>query len=306
MTTTADGQRRRRHRPTSVGWWPVLFVGPLLAGVAIFYYYPIVANAWTSLTQSGAFGGNVRFVGLENYAELFTRPDLPSALLNTLLYTGIVLLGIPLSVIVASMIELPGLRFSHLYRALFFMPYLAMPMAIAQVWRLVFNGDFGLLNQGLAVLGIEQTPYWLTTPGFALLAVAIFGLWSSVGFNVIILCSGLKGIPRELYEAASIDGAGQVRQFLGVTIPLLTPSIFFLTIIQTISGFQLFDALFAMMGRNNPAMPQTRSLVYLFYDEGFITNDKGVAAAISMVILVLVALVTFIQFIGQRKWVNYA
>ncbi|WP_332836142.1 sugar ABC transporter permease [Propioniciclava soli] len=296
----------RRRGPHRAGAWPWVFIGPLLAGVAVFYYYPIVSNAWTSLTQSGAFGTNQRFVGLDNYAGLVDRGDLGTAVLNTLGYTLIVLLGVPLSVMVAAMIELPGLRFAPLYRALFFMPYLAMPMAIAQVFRLVFNGDFGLVNQGLRALGVNASPYWLTTPGFALVAVALFGLWSSIGFNVIICCAGLKGVPRELYEAASLDGAGPVRQFWAVTVPMLTPSIFFLTVMQTIAGFQLFDALFALMGANNPAMPQTRSLVYLFYQLGFVVNDRGSAAAVAMVILVFVAAVTAVQFWGQRRWVTYA
>lgn len=304
MAARAKEARRRQH-PTSVGWWPVLFVGPLLAGVAVFYYYPIVANAWTSLTRSSAFGRNSRFVGIENYEALLSGGELGSALGNTVLYTLIVLLGIPIAVLISSLIALPGLRFANLYRALFFMPYLAMPMAIAQVFRLVFNGDFGLVNQGLRALGVQPTPYWLTTPGFALFTVAIFGLWASIGFNVIILSAGLKGIPGELYEAAALDGAGSIRQFFSITVPMLTPSIFFLTIIQTINGFQLFDALFAMMGWTNPALPQTRSLVYLFYHQGFILNDKGTAAAVAMVILVLVAAVTLVQFLGQRRWVHY-
>ncbi|SDY68035.1 carbohydrate ABC transporter permease [Tessaracoccus flavus] len=300
----AAAAARRKH-PTSVGWWPVLFIGPLLAGVAVFYYYPIVANAWTSLTSSNAFGQNPEFVGVDNYAEVFASGELGSALGNTIGYTLIVLLGIPLAVLASALIALPGLRFAGLYRALFFMPYLAMPMAIAQVFRLVFNGDFGLVNQGLRALGVSTTPYWLTTPGFALLTVALFGLWASIGFNVIILSAGLKGIPVDLYEAASLDGAGPIRQFFSITVPLLTPSIFFLTIIQTINGFQLFDALFALMGWTNPALPQTRSLVYLFYHQGFIVNDKGTAAAVAMVILVLVAGVTLVQFVGQRRWVHY-
>lgn len=305
-TPAARTPAPRRRRPTSVGWWPLLFVGPLMAGVAVFYYYPIVANAWTSLTRSNAFGNNPRFVGADNYAALFASGDLGSALGVTVAYTLIVLLGIPAAVVVASLIETPGLRFKNLYRALFFMPYLAMPMAIAQVFRLLFNGDFGLINQGLRAVGVSTPPYWLTTPGFALVAVALVGLWSSIGFNVIIVSAGLKGVPRDLYEAASLDGAGLVRQFFGITVPLLTPSIFFLTVMQTIAGFQLFDALFALMGRNNPALPQTRSLVYLFYHQGFIANDKGTAAAVAMVILVLVAAVSIVQFRGQRRWVHYA
>ena len=258
-SATAPGAGgRRRRRPTSVGAWPVLFIGPLMAGVAVFYYWPIVKNLVVSLQQRNAFGGSPRWVGLQNYQDVLSSPDLGSAMANTLLYTGVVLLGIPLSVAVAAMIELPGLRGRGLYRTLYFMPYLAMPMAVAQVWKLVYNGNFGLLNQLFRALGVTDPPYWLVTPGWALLAVALFGVWGSVGFNVIILSAGLRSIPRELYEAASIDGASAWRQFRSITVPLLSPSIFFLTIMTTIGGFQLFDALFAMIGTNNPAEPRTR------------------------------------------------
>ncbi|SHJ40216.1 multiple sugar transport system permease protein [Tessaracoccus bendigoensis DSM 12906] len=307
-TTTATGRQappKTRTHPMSVGAWPLLFVGPLLIGVAIFYYYPIVSNLYTSFTTTNAFGGDVKFVGVDNYVDLLTRPDLPSALGNTLLYTGVVLLAVPLSVVIASMIELPGLKGRTLYRMLFFMPYLAMPVAIAQVWRIFFNGNFGLLNQMLKAIGISDPPYWLSTPGFAMLAVAFFGIWSSIGFNVIILSSGLKGIPPELYEAASLDGANAWQQFSRVTVPLLTPSIFFLTIMQVIGGFQLFDGLYAMLGPTNPAINESRSLVYLFYNEAFVQQNKGGGAAIAMFIVVLVGIVTAIQFWGQKKWVHY-
>lgn len=305
-SATAPGAGgRRRRRPTSVGAWPVLFIGPLMARVAVFYYWPIVKNLVVSLQQRNAFGGSPRWVGLQNYQDVLSSPDLGSAMANTLLYTGVVLLGIPLSVAVAAMIELPGLRGRGLYRTLYFMPYLAMPMAVAQVWKLVYNGNFGLLNQLLRALGVADPPYWLVTPGWALLAVALFGVWGSVGFNVIILSAGLRSIPRELYEAASIDGASAWRQFRSITVPLLSPSIFFLTIMTTIGGFQLFDALFAMIGTNNPAEPRTRSLVYLFYREAFVNSDQGMGAAVAVVIFACVAVVTFVQFLGQRRWVNY-
>ncbi len=297
--------RRRRGSPTSVGAWPVAFIGLLMLGVAVFFYWPIVKNIITSLQQTNAFGGDPQFVGLDNYKELFSDPDLGRAIGNTLLYTVIVLLGVPLSVAIASMIELPGLRGKSIYRMAYFLPYLAMPMAVAQVWKIVYNGDFGLLNQFLRAIGVHNPPYWIVTPGWAILAVSVFGLWSSIGFNVIILSSGLKNVPRELYEAASIDGATGVRQFRWITVPLLTPSIFFLTIMTTIGGFQLFDALFAMISRGNPAEPKTRSLVSLFYQQAFVNSDQGGGAAIAIVILVFVAIVTVIQFIGQKKWVNY-
>lgn len=297
--------QRHRGSPTRVGAWPIAFIGLLMLGVAVFYYWPIVKNLITSFQQTNAFGGDPQFVGFDNYSALFQAPGLARAIINTLLYTVILLLGVPLSVIVAAMIELKGLRFKGLYRTVYFMPYLAMPMAVAQVWKILYNGDFGLINQVLRGLGVSNPPYWLVTPWLALVSVSIFGLWCSVGFNVIILSSGLKSIPAELYEAASIDGATGIRQFRWITVPLLTPSIFFLTIMTSIGGFQLFDAIYAMITRGNPVEPQTRSLVTLFYQQAFVNSDQGGGAAIAIVILVMVAIVTVVQFIGQKKWVNY-
>ena len=238
-----------------------------MLGVLIFYYFPIIGNLYASFTKTNAFGGNQKFVGLDNYTDLLARPDLPSATVNTLFYTAVVLLAVPFSVVIASLLELPGLKGRSLYRVLFFMPYLAMPVAIVLVWRLFFNGNFGLLNQTVKALGVADPPYWLSTPGLVILAVAFFGIWASIGFNVIILSAGLKSIPKELYEAAQLDGAGAWHQFKNITVPLLTPSIFFLTIMQAIGGFQLFDALFGMLGLNNPAAGASRSLVSLFYQE---------------------------------------
>ena len=297
--------RRRRVNPMSVGTWPLLFIGPLMLGVLIFYYFPIIGNLYASFTKTNAFGGNQKFVGLDNYTDLLARPDLPSATVNTLFYTAVVLLAVPFSVVIASLLELPGLKGRSLYRVLFFMPYLAMPVAIVLVWRLFFNGNFGLLNQTVKTLGVADPPYWLSTPGLVILAVAFFGIWASIGFNVIILSAGLKSIPKELYEAAQLDGAGAWHQFKNITVPLLTPSIFFLTIMQAIGGFQLFDALFGMLGLNNPAAGASRSLVSLFYQEAFVNNNRGAGAAISIMILLLVGAVTAVQFWAQKKWVHY-
>lgn len=283
----------------------VLFVLPLLVGVTVFYLYPILRNFYASFTRPNVFGTSASFVGLENYNRLLHDSAFANATVNTLVYTGVLMLGIPVAVVFASLISRPGLRMAKVYRVAFFMPYIAMPTAIALVWRLMFNGDFGIINQSLMALGVSQPPYWTSTPGFAIVAVSIVGMWSSIGFNMIILSAGLQAIPTELYEAASIDGASHWRQFRSITVPLLTPSIFFLTVMQAINGFQVFDLLFAMMGANNPAMPQTRTFVYLFYNEAFLVNHKGYAAAIAMAILVLVGVLTAVQFRLQRKWVQY-
>ncbi|GAA2753661.1 carbohydrate ABC transporter permease [Amnibacterium kyonggiense] len=283
------------------GWWPVLFVAPLLIGVAAFYLWPIVQTFWFSFTTFGVFGGQT-FSGVANYVALVQDPEFYTSLGNTLIYTAIVLLGVPLAVWLAALLNTPGLRFASFYRVLFFLPYIAMPTAVALVWRLIFNGDYGVLNWFLSLVGLPG-PYWVSTPGFAILAVSIVGLWSSLGFSMIVLAAGLKAIPPELYEAAELDGASPARRFRSVTVPLLTPTIFFVTVVTVISSFQLFDLLYAIMGPRNPAMPSSMSLVFYFFQAGFVDNQQGFAAAIAMAIFALIGLVTLVQFRLQRRWV---
>jgi multiple sugar transport system permease protein len=298
---TRAPKRTRAARKTD-GCWPWAFVLPLLLGVAVFYLWPILQTFWYSFTTWGVFGG-ATFSGVANYIQLVTDPQFYQSLLNTLIYTAIVLVGIPIAVWLAALLNTPGLRFAQFYRVLFFLPYVAMPAAISLVWRIIYNGDYGILNWALSLVGIKG-PYWISTPGFALVAVSIVGLWSSLGFSMIILGAGLKDIPPELYEAAELDGASRARQFRSVTVPLLSPSIFFVVIITTISSFQLFDLLYALLGSTNPVIPKTMSLVFYFYNAGFIDNDKGFAAAIAMAIFVLIGIVTLVQFRVQKRWVQ--
>ncbi|MGN7799666.1 carbohydrate ABC transporter permease [Leifsonia sp. 22587] len=293
----------RRSRLARSGWWPLLFVGPFFVGTVTFYLFPIIQTVYFSFTTWGAFGGST-FTGLNNWQALFQDPEIPLALLNTAIYIGIVLLGIPIAVWLASLINRPGLRFANVYRTMFFLPYLAMPIAIALVWKVLFNGDFGVFNAALELVGIRG-PHWLSTPGLAIVAVSVVGLWMSIGFNIIILSAGLKGIPPELYEAASLDGASPRKQFFQITIPLLTPSIFFVAVINIIAGFQLFDLLYGLIGTQSPVITQSKSLVFLYYNESFINNNRGYGAVIAIVILIVVAIVTAIQFRLQRRWVNY-
>ncbi len=285
------------------GKWPWLFVLPTFLGVLVFYLWPLVKTLYDSFTETGPFGG-ATWVGAANYSTLVGDAEVYRAILNTVVYTAIVLLGIPLAVLFASLLNRPGLKGAMVYRTLFFLPYVAMPTAISLVWRIIYNGEYGVLNQALGVFGVDG-PSWITEPWFALIAVALLGLWMSIGFNMIVLSAGLKGIPAELYEAASLDGAGSAQQFRSITVPLLTPSIFFLSVITTIAGFQLFDQLFALLGPTNPVMPKTQSLVFLFYDAAFVGNDRGYAAAVAVLILAVVGLLTLFQFRFQRRWVTY-
>jgi multiple sugar transport system permease protein len=294
---------RRRFLARGDGAWPWLFILPTVAGIALFYLWPILQTFYFSFTKWGVFGG-AKFIGLDNYVKLFNDGAIPQSILNTLIYTVIVLLGIPIAIVLSALIERPGLRFAGFYRTLYFIPYVTMPAAVGLVWRLIFNGDFGPINWFLSLFGVKG-PYWTSTPGFALVAVAIVGLWMSLGFNLIIISAGLREIPREIYEAAEVDGASKLRQFFNITVPLLTPSIFFVSVVSVISGFQLFDLLYVMMGKANLAMPQTQSLVYIFFNQAFIENNKGYAAAVGILVLLIIAALTAIQFRVQKRWVNY-
>lgn len=310
MTTTTTSRSgtavrmwpgRGRRKPRRVQWWSWAFVLPAVVGLGLFYLWPVVQTGYFSFTEWGVFGGST-WSGTENYEKLLQDPAVIRSVLNTFGYTAIVLCGIPFAIVFASLINRPGLRFAQLYRVLFFMPYVAMPVAVAMVWRLIYNGDFGVLNTALRAIGITG-PHWTSTPGFALIALGLVGLWASIGFNMIILSAGLKSIPGELYEAAQLDGASGIRTFFSITVPLLTPSIFFVTVITTINAFQIFDLLFALLGANNPAMPQTQSVVFFFYSQAFLSNDKGYGAAIAMLILVIIGAVTYVQFRRQKRWV---
>lgn len=300
---TATTALRRRRGPFASPWWALLFIGPTALGLLVFYLWPTVRTFILSFTQSGPFGGSA-FAGLENYARLAEDPALGRALINTAIYMLIALVGIPLAVAIAALLNTAGLKGRSVYRMLYFLPVVTMPAAIALVWKMLYNGDYGILNQALHVVGI-QGGSWLTNPATALYAVALVGIWAGLGTNIVIFLAGLQGIPDTLMEAASLDGAGPIRKFFSITVPMISPSIFFVSVINVIGSLQVFDLVYLMIGRTNPALPDTRTIVYLFYQAGFIDNDRGYAAAIAFLLLIIILGLTIVQFRLQKKWVHY-
>ncbi len=303
VQAAATGGRRRRRPPGREWFWGYLMIAPTGLGLAIFYLYPIVRTLYFSFTDWGAFG-NFEWTGLENYRALAEDGRVLTALGNTFLYSFLVLLGVPLSVVVAALLNTKGLRGVGFYRTLYFLPVVTMPVAVAIVWQWIYNGEFGILNFLLSLVGIDGTS-WLTNPDTALVAIAVVGIWMSLGYSVVILLAGLQGIPRHYYEAAELDGAGPFRQFFSVTVPLLSPSIFFVSVLTLIHALQVFDLVFVMIRSTNPALPSVRTVVYLFFQEAFVDNDRGYAAAIVMTLLVVILLMTLVQFRLQKKWVHY-
>jgi multiple sugar transport system permease protein len=308
----APPPRRRPGRSRRAeALWGYALIAPTGLGLAVFYLWPVVQTAYLSFTRSGPFGGADNWVGLDNYRQLLADDEVRQALLNTLTYTALGLVGVPLAVVFAALLSRPGLRGVAVYRTLFFLPVVTTPVAVAMIWRWLYNGDFGIINYLLSLVGVRG-PHWIADEHTALYAMAVVGIWMSLGYNLVIFLAGIRGIPRHFYEAAAIDGAGPVAQFFRITVPLLSPSIFFVSVVSVIGSLQLFDLVYVLVGgagqnaRTNPAFPRTETIVYLFYDKAFQTNDKGYAAAIAMVLLLLIVVLTGLQFRLQRRWVHYA
>ncbi|MFI7447344.1 carbohydrate ABC transporter permease [Nonomuraea sp. NPDC049714] len=283
--------------------WGYLLIAPMALGLAVFYLWPIAQTLYLSFTESGVFGGHT-WVGTANFTDLLGDEEMLGALGNTLLYAVLVLAGVPLAIVVAALLNVPGLRGLSVYRTLYFLPVVTMPAAVGLTWRYLFNGDFGAINYFLGTLGIDG-PYWVGDPDFALYAIAIVGIWSSIGYNAVLLLAGLQGIPRHYYEAASMDGAGRLRQFFSITLPLLTPTTFFVVVITMINALQVFDLVYLMIDLKSPALAGSRTIVYLFFEKGFVQNQRGLAAAIAVLLLGLILVLTAIQFRLQKKWVHY-
>ncbi|MFJ8045729.1 carbohydrate ABC transporter permease [Kitasatospora sp. NPDC096147] len=302
--STAAPLRRSRERGHPREWvWGYLMVLPLLAGLGVFYLWPIAQTVYFSFTEWGAFGGQ-QWIGTANYRAFLSDPELPKAAWNTLRYSLLILLAIPVSVVLAALLNQVRDRHVALYRTLYFLPVVSMPAAVAMVWRWLYNGDYGLINHLLSLVGVDG-PHWVSDERWTGYAMAVVGIWAALGYNMIIFAAGLKSIPRHYYEAAELDGAGRIRQFFTITLPLLSPSVFFVSVLSVIGGLQMFDTVLMMLGKSNPALAGSKTIAYLFYEEAFLDNRQGMASAVAVVLMVVLLLLTAAQFRLQKKWVHY-
>jgi multiple sugar transport system permease protein len=283
--------------------WAYAMVGPTILGLIILNIYPLLKSFYLSFTKSNGFGIS-KWVGLANYERLAADPAVYQATLNTMIYTVVsVAAGVFLSLVVAVLLN-EKIRGKGIYRTIYFLPVVSAPAAIAMVWRWLYNADAGLFNYVLSVFGISGV-HWLTDPKTALMAIVIVGVWSMIGYNMVILLAGLQEIPRTYYEAAELDGAGPIRKFFSITLPMISPTLFFVVVTTIIGSLQVFDFIFMMIEPSNTAMQYTQSLVYLFYKHSFMMGDRSYGAAIVMVLLVITLIITAIQMKLQKKWVHY-
>ena len=281
-----------------------IFIAPVTIGLLIFYVWPFIQNFWFSFNDVNKFN-MATFCGLDNYKKLFEEPDLMLALKNTILYAVITVpIGLFISLLLATLLN-SKIKGKGIYRTIYFLPSITMAAAVDLVWKLIFNGDYGILNTVLEFFGVEGKR-WLTDPSTALFCVMMVGIWSGAGYNMIILLAGMQGVSNSYYEAAEIDGAGPVQKFFKITIPLVSPTIFFVTITGLIGAFQVFDTLYMMIDIDkNPAFNAVKTTNVLFYQNAFTYGYKGYAAAISIFMFVIIMIITAIQLWGQKKWVNY-
>lgn len=300
VMAVAKRRRARLLRSALTGW---LFIGPVVIGTLIFNILPMLPTFYGGFTFWSGLSAP-KWIGLNNYKIILSGKD-PNFLIgleNTVFYTlgavpGAMVAGLALAMIIDQ--RLPGMTFA---RALFFLPVLTSSVAVGVVWRWIFNWQFGLLNSLLWSVGIIG-PRWLSDPSSAMWAVIIVAIWSSMGYNMVLFLAGLQGIPPSIEEAATIDGANSWRRFLHIKLPLLTPTIFFVTIMAIISSFQSFALIYTMTSGG----PGTATYVYVYHlwNEGFARRKFGYGCALAWMLFVVIALITWFQWKMSDRWVHY-
>ena len=291
----ASAGRGWRWHDDLVGW---AFAAPFVILFVTFLAVPIAASLALSFTSFGPrdfqspLGAS--FVGLKNYVDLLADPKFWASLGNTVYF---VVVGVPitlaLGLLIANALNRGVNRFRTAFRGGYYMPVITSIVAIAVVWRFLLNPDVGLVNMILGWFGI-QGPAWLADPVLAMPSIIAMAVWRNLGFAMIVFLAGMQAIPAVLYEAASIDGAGRSQQFRYVTLPMLRPTILFMTVITTIGYLQLFEEPFVMTGGG--PLDKTLSVTMYMYQQGFTFFHQGYASAIAYVLFVIVAIVAFLQF----------
>ncbi|MFE5836412.1 carbohydrate ABC transporter permease [Arthrobacter sp. NPDC056493] len=297
-TGTNSGRTRKRSRSGLVGW---VFIGPLMLGIVAFQLIPVIVSIIASFTNWDGIT-DPQFLGVDNYADLGQDELFWTTLRNTLLFT----LGvIPLTTVGALLLALlchGKSRVSNVvFRTAYFTPYVTSIVAIGLVWGKLLAPE-GFLNSALALVGIDG-PAWFTDSNWALIAVIVISAWQGIGYPMIILLGGLDGIDESLHEAAKVDGATAVRRFFSVTLPLLTPQIFFVLVTQFITSFQVFALIFVLT-KGGPGQA-TNVYIYYLYQNAFTFGNLGYASAMAWILFIIIAAVTFLQLQLQKRWVFY-
>jgi len=279
-----------------------LFLLPNILGFLIFSSVPVVTTFSISLLDWDLIR-RPTFVGFDNYVKLLSDDQV---FRKVLVNTGYYVLGtVPASIILSLLLALAmnsSVRGISFFRAVFFIPVISASVAVAMMWRWIFNTDYGLLNLWFTSVGLPRIP-WLSSTAWAMPALIIMAVWKSLGFNMVIFLAGLQGIPAQLYEAASIDGANRWHRFRYITVPMLAPTTFFVLVISVIASFQVFDLAFVLT-KGGPG-DATNAMVMYIYNQAFQFFHMGYAAAVAWVLFAIMFGITLLQTQLQRRWVHY-
>jgi multiple sugar transport system permease protein len=288
--------------------WGYLFVAPLFLGFLIFLGGPLLASLALTFVKWDILSPP-QWVGLANYAELARDPIVGKAFYNTVF----LMLGIPAGMLLSLLLALAmnqPIRGIGAFRVIYFLPVISSVAAVALLWRWIYNPQFGLLNYLLALVGIPG-PDWLGSPMWAKPALMIMGVWGGLGLNMILYLAALQSVPAQLYEAATLDGAGPWQRFRHVTWPMITPTTFFITITSIIGSFQAFAQIHLLTRGNGPGAVgggphwATTTVIYYLWQQAFSYYRMGYAAALAWVLAAVILLITALQFAASRRWVFY-
>ncbi|NRQ33875.1 sugar ABC transporter permease [Nonomuraea sp. NN258] len=284
------------------GWWAAFFLAPQVLALTLFLIGPLIFAIVLAFMKWDGLGEK-EWVGFDNFAAQLTDPEFGLAVWNTIkLMVLTVPIGLSLAILIA--VGLNSVKGSAFYRILYFMPVVTSSVAIAVIWQVILASDEnGVLNNTLRDWFGVQGPDWLLDTGWVIVAIAVVTIWSSLGLNVVIFLAGLQTIPPQVVEAARIDGAGGFRIFRSVTLPLLSPTIFFSTVVAVISSLQAFDLIYVLVDPGDNEGAQT--IVYRVWDLGFGEFEFGMSSAAALLLLVLTLVVTLVQFAAQKRFVHY-
>ncbi|MEJ2153921.1 MAG: sugar ABC transporter permease [Desulfobacteraceae bacterium] len=283
----------RRHASRTT---PYLFLAPFILSFLIFGAYPIIRSLVLSLYITSGPEAQ-QFVGLDNYFYLLKDPDFWTAFRNTATFAlGSVVLQLPLSLGLAILLNRPEIRGRNVFRFIFFSPNLMGLVFSALLFMLILAPKFGLLNAALhGLFGLPATTRWLSTPALVMPALIMVALWLYTGFNMVYFLAALQSVDAELYEAATIDGAGRWSQFWHVTLPGIKPVLIFVVVLSTIGSFQLFELAFLLLGNGSGPDQAGLTIVMYLYQNGFLGGDLGYASAIGWTLAAMVLLLSMVQ-----------
>jgi multiple sugar transport system permease protein len=294
-----EGNMGKNKTFTEDDKWGLILVAPTIIGLIVLNVWPFIQTIILSFSTTHPFG-YFELSGVQNYVQMFSSKEFWKATWNSIYFCILTVpLGIFLALLVAVLLN-AKIAGKTIYRAIYFLPMVVAPAAIAMVWKWIFNTEYGIINQ---IIGAKIN--WLTNTKLVLPACAIVAIWSAIGYDAVLLLSGLQNISKSYYEAASLDGATKIQQFFKITLPMVSPTLFVVMIMRLMSSLKVYDLIYMMVDTSNPAITSAQSLMYLYYREAFVAGNRGYASAIVVWTVLLIGVVTAFQFWGQKKWVNY-